>query len=135
MFANMLGSDGLIVLVVAFVVLFGGSQLPKLAKNVGSAGREFRKAQMEAEAHHAASAAAEAMTAPAVVAPAVVAPAAVAPAVVAPESVAPAAATAPQAGLASGAPAVDGDLMVVSRAELKRQLAGILEERDSSIAH
>ncbi len=49
MIANMLGSDGLIVLVVAVVVLFGGSQLPKLAKNVGSAGREFRHAQAEAE--------------------------------------------------------------------------------------
>jgi TatA/E family protein of Tat protein translocase len=51
MIANLLGTDGLIVLVVAVVVLFGGSQLPKLAKNVGSAGREFRKAQIEAEAH------------------------------------------------------------------------------------
>jgi sec-independent protein translocase protein TatA len=49
MIANMLGSDGLIVLVVAVVVLFGGSQLPKLAKNVGSAGREFRRAHAEAE--------------------------------------------------------------------------------------
>jgi sec-independent protein translocase protein TatA len=53
MVANMFGADGLIVLLVAVVVLFGGSQLPKLAKNVGSAGREFRKAQAEAEAHHA----------------------------------------------------------------------------------
>ncbi len=47
MIANILGSDTLIVLIVAVVVLFGGSQLPKLAKNVGSAGREFRKAQAE----------------------------------------------------------------------------------------
>jgi TatA/E family protein of Tat protein translocase len=36
------------VLVVAVVELFGRSQLPKLAKNVGSAGREFRRAQAEA---------------------------------------------------------------------------------------
>lgn len=49
MIANILGSDGLIVLVVAFVVLFGGSQLPKLAKNVGAAGHELRKAQREFE--------------------------------------------------------------------------------------
>ena len=76
MIANLLGSDGLIVLVVAVVVLFGGSQLPKLAKNVGSAGREFRKAQMEAEAHHAASVAPTAIVAPAAV-PTVVAPATV----------------------------------------------------------
>ena len=55
MIANMLGSDGLIVLVVAVVVLFGGSQLPKLAKNVGSAGREFRRAQDEADLDHARS--------------------------------------------------------------------------------
>ncbi len=53
MIANMFGSDGLIVLLVAVVVLFGGSQLPKLAKIVGSAGREFRKAQLEMEADHA----------------------------------------------------------------------------------
>jgi sec-independent protein translocase protein TatA len=55
MIANMFGSDGLIVLLVAVVVLFGGSQLPKLAENVGSAGREFRRAQAEAEADHARS--------------------------------------------------------------------------------
>lgn len=49
MIANIFGTDGIIVLIVALVVLFGGSQLPKLAKNLGSAGREFRKAQQEAE--------------------------------------------------------------------------------------
>ena len=56
------GSDSLIVLVVAVVVLFGGSQLPKLAKNVGSAGREFRRRQAEAELDHART---EAVAAPA----------------------------------------------------------------------
>ena len=55
MTANILGSDGLIVLIIAAVVLFGGSQLPKLAKNVGAAGHEFRKAQREAEADHMAN--------------------------------------------------------------------------------
>ena len=45
MIANILGSDALIVLVVAVVVLFGGSQLPKLARNVGAAGHELRKAR------------------------------------------------------------------------------------------
>ena len=44
------GGDDLIVILVAFVVLFGGSQLPKLAKNTGEALREFRKAHSEAEA-------------------------------------------------------------------------------------
>ncbi len=53
MIANILGSDALIVLVVAVVVLFGGGQLPKLARNVGAAGHELRKAQREAESDHA----------------------------------------------------------------------------------
>lgn len=57
MLANIFGSDGLIVVVIALVVIFGGSQLPKIARNVGSAGREFRKAQAEAEAEEAAKAA------------------------------------------------------------------------------
>jgi sec-independent protein translocase protein TatA len=49
MIANLMGGDGLIVLVIAIVVLLGGSQLPKIARNVGMAGKEFRKAQEEAE--------------------------------------------------------------------------------------
>jgi sec-independent protein translocase protein TatA len=49
MIANLMGGDGLIVLVIALVVLVGGSQLPKIARNVGTAGKEFRKAQQEAE--------------------------------------------------------------------------------------
>lgn len=52
--ANIMGTDGIIVLVILLVVVFGGSQLPKLARNVGSAGKEFRKAQAEAEAEEAA---------------------------------------------------------------------------------
>ena len=47
------GSDDLIVILVAVVVLFGGKQLPKLAKNTGEALREFRKAKTEAEAGRA----------------------------------------------------------------------------------
>jgi sec-independent protein translocase protein TatA len=52
MLANILGSDTLIVLVIAFVVLFGGSQLPKLAKNLGAASRELRQAHHEADTDH-----------------------------------------------------------------------------------
>jgi sec-independent protein translocase protein TatA len=44
------GGDDLIVILVAVVVLFGGKQLPKLAKNTGEALKEFRKAKTEAEA-------------------------------------------------------------------------------------
>lgn len=36
--------------VLAIVVLFGGSQLPKLARNAGDAMREFRKAHTETAA-------------------------------------------------------------------------------------
>lgn len=42
MLAEILGPDILIVLVV-ILVLFGGSQLPKLARGLGSAQREFKK--------------------------------------------------------------------------------------------
>jgi sec-independent protein translocase protein TatA len=49
MIANIFGPDLGIVVVVILVVLLGGSQLPKIARNVGMAGREFRKAQQEAE--------------------------------------------------------------------------------------
>ena len=47
-------SNDLIVILVAVVVLFGGSQLPKLAKNTGEALREFRKSHSEAESASAA---------------------------------------------------------------------------------
>lgn len=40
------GPELIIVLVIA-LVLFGGTQLPKLAKNLGSAQKEFKKAMDE----------------------------------------------------------------------------------------
>src|SRR3974390_3656717 len=49
MVGNLMGGDGLIVVLVAIVVLVGGSQLPKIARNLGLAGKEFRKAQKDAE--------------------------------------------------------------------------------------
>jgi TatA/E family protein of Tat protein translocase len=49
MIANLAGSDLIFVIIIAVIVLGAGSQLPKIARNVGSAGREFRKAQQEAE--------------------------------------------------------------------------------------
>lgn len=42
MFAFDLGAPELIILVVLVLLLFGGSQLPKLAKNLGKAQKEFR---------------------------------------------------------------------------------------------
>ena len=49
MVANLFGPDLGFVVIIILVVLLGGSQLPKIARNVGSAGKEFRKAQQEAE--------------------------------------------------------------------------------------
>ena len=40
--AEILGPDLLIILAIV-LVLFGGSQLPKLARSLGSASHEFRK--------------------------------------------------------------------------------------------
>jgi sec-independent protein translocase protein TatA len=41
--ANIDGADGIIVLVVVLVLVFGGSAIPKLARNLGSAKNEFEK--------------------------------------------------------------------------------------------
>ncbi len=41
MVAEIFGVDGIIVLLVVLVVLFGGSQIPKLARSLGSARKEF----------------------------------------------------------------------------------------------
>jgi sec-independent protein translocase protein TatA len=49
MIANILSPEMIVVIVVA-VVLFGGSQIPKLARGLGEASKEFKKATEEAEA-------------------------------------------------------------------------------------
>jgi TatA/E family protein of Tat protein translocase len=46
MFA-VINDTGILVVLVALVLLFGASQIPKLARNLGEAGREFRKAHDE----------------------------------------------------------------------------------------
>jgi sec-independent protein translocase protein TatA len=44
MLAEIIGPDALIIVgVIALVLLFGGKQLPKLARSVGSAQKEFKK--------------------------------------------------------------------------------------------
>jgi len=53
MLAEIFGMDGVIVLVVVVAVLFGGSQIPKLARSLGTARTEFRKGL--ADVHDAAS--------------------------------------------------------------------------------
>jgi sec-independent protein translocase protein TatA len=44
---------GILIAVIVIVLLFGASQIPKLARNLGEAGREFRKAHAEAESAEA----------------------------------------------------------------------------------
>jgi sec-independent protein translocase protein TatA len=43
MLAEILGVDGVIVLIVVLVLLFGGAAIPKLARNLGSAKNEFER--------------------------------------------------------------------------------------------
>lgn len=45
----------LIFVLVVVLVLFGGSQLPKFAKNLGSAQKEFKKAIDEGKADDSSS--------------------------------------------------------------------------------
>jgi sec-independent protein translocase protein TatA len=47
MIAEIFGVDGIIVVVVVAMVLFGGSQIPKLARSLGSARREFTQGLRE----------------------------------------------------------------------------------------
>ena len=41
--AELFGEQGIIVLIVVALVLFGSTQIPKLARSLGSAQREFKK--------------------------------------------------------------------------------------------
>ncbi len=50
MIAEILGPDMLIVLAVV-VLLFGGSRIPKLARSLGSAKKEFERGLHGGEAH------------------------------------------------------------------------------------
>jgi sec-independent protein translocase protein TatA len=55
--AQILGPDGLIVIGALLVVLlFGGTQLPKVARGLGSASHEFRKGLADGDADAAPAA-------------------------------------------------------------------------------
>jgi sec-independent protein translocase protein TatA len=76
--AEIFGVDGIIVLVVVVLVLFGSTQIPKLARSLGSAQKEFKKGLDEGSSEAAASPPAVAQATPpaAVNPPAAPAPAA-----------------------------------------------------------
>ena len=49
MLAEIFGLDGVVVLVLVAAVLFGGTQIPKLARSLGSARSEFKKGLAEVQ--------------------------------------------------------------------------------------
>jgi sec-independent protein translocase protein TatA len=102
--------ETLLIIVIALAVIFGGSQLPKIARNVGGAGREFRKAQQEAAAEEEEARLKAEATAP--------------PAVTAAPLASPVVASAPVAAPAVGAPPAT-DSITLSKADLE----ALLDER------
>jgi len=54
-----LGPTELIIVLVIVLVLFGGAKLPKLAKSLGEAQREFKKGSEEGASSNSASTAAD----------------------------------------------------------------------------
>ncbi len=55
--ADLFGEQGIIVLVVVALVLFGSTQIPKLARSLGSAQKEFKKGLEEGGSEEGKSAA------------------------------------------------------------------------------
>jgi Sec-independent protein translocase protein TatA len=49
MLSDVFGMDGVIVLIVVVVLVFGGAAIPKLARNLGSAKNEFEKGLQESK--------------------------------------------------------------------------------------
>lgn len=72
--AEIFGMDGVIVLIVVVLVLFGSTQIPKLARSLGSAQKEFKKGIEEGGAPDAPSKTATVVAPPAQVVAAPVAP-------------------------------------------------------------
>jgi sec-independent protein translocase protein TatA len=73
--AEIFGVDGIIILVVVVLVLFGSTQIPKLARSLGSAQKEFKKGLDEGSADDPGTGTSVAQATP----PAAVAPVAPAP--------------------------------------------------------
>ena len=53
MIAGLFDGPEVIVVLVVILVLFGGSQIPKLARNLGQAQKEFKKGLAEGQADDA----------------------------------------------------------------------------------
>jgi sec-independent protein translocase protein TatA len=47
MLAEIFSMDGMVVIVLVVAVLFGGTQIPKIARSLGSARSEFKKGLAE----------------------------------------------------------------------------------------
>jgi sec-independent protein translocase protein TatA len=72
MLAEIFGVDGIIVLIIVLVLLFGGAAIPKLARNLGSAKNQFEKGLddgKKASAPGAVSASGDSSTSPSAAAP------------------------------------------------------------------
>jgi sec-independent protein translocase protein TatA len=70
--AEIFGVDGIIILVVVVLVLFGSTQIPKLARSLGSAQKEFKKGLDEGSTEDDKNPKAVAAAPPAAVVPPVV---------------------------------------------------------------
>jgi sec-independent protein translocase protein TatA len=46
-----MNDTGILMVLVAVLLLFGASQIPKLARNLGEASKEFRKAHEDADSN------------------------------------------------------------------------------------
>jgi Sec-independent protein translocase protein TatA len=57
MLGEIFGMDGIVVVVILAVVVFGGAAIPKLARNLGSAKHQFEKGLGEGKQASAAEAA------------------------------------------------------------------------------
>jgi sec-independent protein translocase protein TatA len=60
--AEIFGMDGIVVLVLVALVLFGSTQIPKLARSLGSAKKEFEKGVDEGAPDEAGASPASART-------------------------------------------------------------------------
>jgi sec-independent protein translocase protein TatA len=64
--ADLFGEQGIIVIIVVALVLFGSTQIPKLARSLGSAQKEFKKGLDEGSSEDTAPPAAAQAAPPAV---------------------------------------------------------------------